>query len=103
MARKPGLAGNPQSQGKRVMSTRLYVSNLPLSATEEMLTGRFCKFGSVVSVALEPSARANRRGAFVEMTTRSGAQQAIAGLNLSDFDGRLVSVYLALSSVGKPS
>lgn len=85
------------------MSTRLYVSNLPLSATEEMLAGRFGKFGSVTSVALEPTDRASRRGAFVEMTTSSGAQQAIAGLNLSDFDGRLVSVYLALRSVAKPS
>lgn len=85
------------------MSTRLYVSNLPLSATEEMLVGRFGKFGSVLSVALEPTARANRRGAFVEMTTSSAARQAIAGLNLSDFDGRLVSVYLALSGVAKPA
>lgn len=83
------------------MSTRLYVSNLPLSATAEMLTGRFGKFGQVVSVALEPVERPHRRGAFVEMTTSSGAQQAIAGLNLSDFDGRLVSVYLALGSAPK--
>lgn len=83
------------------MSNRLYVSNLPLSATEEMLTGRFCKFGGVVSVALEPTPRPNRRGAFVEMNNSSAAQRAIAGLNLSDFDGRLVSVYLALSPVPK--
>jgi RNA recognition motif-containing protein len=81
------------------MSTRLYVSNLPLSATEETLIMRFCKFGNVASVALEPVERAQRRGAFVEMNTRSEAQRAIAALNLSDFDGRLVSVYLALSSV----
>jgi RNA recognition motif-containing protein len=81
------------------MSTTLYVSNLPLSATEEMLMTRFCKFGGVVSVTLEPTARPNRRGAFVEMSTSREALQAIAALNLSDFDGRLVSVYLALSSV----
>ena len=86
------------------MSTRLYVSNLPLSATEGMLITRFCKFGNVVSVVLEPERRPNRRGAFVEMNTSAAAQQAIAGLNLSDFDGRLVSVYLALSTVPrKPS
>lgn len=86
------------------MSTRLYVSNLPLSATAEMLIRRFCKFGGVASVALEPVERANRRGAFVEMKTSAQAQQAIAGLNLSDFDGRLVSVYLALSPVrAKPA
>ena len=81
------------------MSTRLYVSNLPLSATEQMLTIRFGKIGSVVSVQLEPVALASRRGAFVEMTTNSDAHRAIAALNLSDFDGRLVSVYLALSPV----
>jgi RNA recognition motif-containing protein len=80
------------------------VSNLPPSATEEMLIVRFCKFGGVASVALEPVEQAHRRGAFVEMNTSSEAQQAIAGLHRSSFDGRLVSVYLALSSVSrKPS
>jgi RNA recognition motif-containing protein len=79
------------------MGTKLYVSNLPLSATEEMLTTRFRKFGAVVSVTLE--AMRTRRGAFVEMATSADAYKAIAALNLSDFDGRLVSVYLALSSV----
>lgn len=83
------------------MSTKLYVSNLPLSATAEALITRFCKFGCVVSVAFEPVARASRRGAFVEMDTNSAAQKAIAALNLSDFDGRLVSVFLALGSVPK--
>jgi RNA recognition motif-containing protein len=73
------------------------VSNLPLSATEQMLTNRFCKFGSVLSVALE--APSSRRGALVEMKTTADALKAIAALNLSDFDGRLVSVYLALASI----
>jgi RNA recognition motif-containing protein len=83
------------------MSTRLYVSNLPLSATEGTLVTRFCKFGDVVSVMLDPEQRSNRRGAFVEMNTSAAAQKAIAALNLSDFDGRLVSVYLAVSGVPK--
>jgi RNA recognition motif-containing protein len=83
------------------MSTRLYVSNLPLSVTEDTLTTRFCKFGGVMSVTLEPVDRASRRGAFIEMRSGSEAQRAIAALNLSDFDGRLVSVYLALSRVPK--
>jgi len=81
------------------MGTRLYVSNLPLSATETKLTTRFGKFGAVLSVALEAMVRANRRGAFVEMEKSADAHTAIAALNLSDFDGRLVSVYLALKSV----
>jgi RNA recognition motif-containing protein len=86
------------------MATQLYVSNLPLSATEEMLTTRFGKFGVVVSVVLEVGAPANRRGAFVQMETNAQAFRAIAALNLTDFDGRLVSVYFALASAPeKPS
>lgn len=77
------------------MGTRLYVSNLPLSTTEERLTAQFRKFGVVLAVALDAVARANRRGAFVEMETSAEARNAIAGLNLSDFDGCLVSVYRA--------
>jgi len=77
------------------MGFKLYVSNLPISATEATLTSRFCKFGCVVSVKLEALIRANRRGAFVEMQTSAQAQGAINGINLSDIDGRLVSVYPA--------
>jgi RNA recognition motif-containing protein len=81
------------------MGTRLYVSNLPLSATEERLTTCFGKFGAVLCVALETMIPAKRRGAFVEMEKSGDAHKALAALNLSDFDGRLVSVYLALKSV----
>jgi RNA recognition motif-containing protein len=80
------------------MATRLYVSNLPLSATEERVTALFGRFGVVLSVALDAVARASRRGAFVEMQTSADARRAIAALNLSDFDGCLVSVYRALAS-----
>jgi RNA recognition motif-containing protein len=80
------------------MGTRLYVSNLPLSATEGALNNSFGKFGVVVSIALDAVARANRRGAFVEMKTRADAHRAIAGLNLSNIDGCLVSVYFALAA-----
>jgi RNA recognition motif-containing protein len=85
------------------MGTRLYVSNLPLSATEEKLADRFRKFGGVVSVAFEGLVRASRRGALVEMETRADAHRAIAALNLSDFDGCLVSVYLELTSAPRRS
>jgi RNA recognition motif-containing protein len=83
------------------MSTRLYVSNLPPSETEQKLASRFRRFGVVLSVGLEAVARANQRGAVVEMETSAAARNAIAGLNLSDFDGRLVSVYLALAGAQK--
>src|SRR6187551_3836941 len=75
------------------MSTKLYVSNLPLSITAEALITQFCKFGCVLSVVLDPVARAERRGALVEMDSRVSAKKAIASLNLTDYEGRLVSVF----------
>jgi len=83
------------------LGTRLYVSNLPLSTSKEGLAARFQSFGVVLSVALETAVRPSGRGAFVEMETFAQAHKAIAALNLSDFDGRLVSVYLALAHVPK--
>ena len=81
------------------MGVKLYVSNLPLSATAATLTSRFCEFGGVVSVTLVTPKRHDARGAFVEMQTNADAQKAIGALNLSDIDGRLMSVHLALGSV----
>jgi RNA recognition motif-containing protein len=79
------------------VSTTLYVSNLPPSATEELLAGKFGKFGAVVSVKLDRDVviGASRRGAFVEMRTAADAKQAINGLNLADYDGRMMSVHWA--------
>lgn len=84
------------SQDVRI-GTRVNVSNLPSSATAEGLTARFCKFGIVLSVELETKGRASRRVAVVEMETSADAYSAIAALNLSDFEGSLVSVYLAFA------
>jgi RNA recognition motif-containing protein len=81
------------------VSTTLYVSNLPLAATEEALAGKFGKFGAVVSVKLdrESGAGRGRRGAFIEMQTAADAKEAINGLNLTSYDGRLMSVYRAVA------
>ena len=38
------------------MSKTLYVSNLPLSATEDVLAGKFGNFGTVVSVKIDRDA-----------------------------------------------
>jgi RNA recognition motif-containing protein len=67
---------------------------LPLSATESTLADKFARFGAVLSVRLDNGAP--RRGAFVEMKTAAEAQRAINGLNLVDYDGRLISVYRAI-------
>jgi RNA recognition motif-containing protein len=77
------------------------VNNLPLSATEETLAGKFGKFGTVLSVKLDRDSATgiSRRSAFIEMQTAADAQKAINALNLADFDGRLISVYRALAAV----
>ena len=78
----------------------LYVSNLPLSATEEDLTRKFTRFGTVLSVRLNRDATTGRsqRSGFVEMKTATDAQTAINGLNLASYDGRLMSVNKAVTT-----
>ena len=84
------------------MSTTLYANNLPLTATEDGLISKFAKFGGVLSVRLErDAAGGSRRSAFIEMETALGARKAIDGLNMANFDGRVVSVYAALIPVAK--
>ena len=81
------------------MSTLLHVGNLPISATEEMLATKFGQFGSVVTTRItRDSAGRSLRAGFVEMSTTAGANAAVERLNLADFDGRLMSVYKAISS-----
>lgn len=76
------------------MSSTLYVSNLPFSATEELLADKFRRFGTVVSVKISRGAATQRSqcSAYVEMQTGIQAQTAVNGLNLADYDGRLMSV-----------
>jgi RNA recognition motif-containing protein len=83
------------------MSTTLYAGNLPISATADLLASKFAKFGSVISVTLDGNLATgvSRRGAFVEMGNAVDAARAVAGLNLANFDGRLMSVYKALVAV----
>ena len=83
------------------MSTKLYASNLPLSATEKGLALKFGKFGIVLSVKMDRDMETglSRRSAFIDMQTADGAQKAIYALHLADYDGRLISVYRALMPV----
>ena len=83
------------------MSTKLYAGNLPISATADLLAVMFAKFGTVVSVSLDrhPVTGASRRGAFVEMRDAVDAARAVEGLNLANFDGRLMSVYRAAGRI----
>jgi len=82
--------------------TTLYVSNLPFSATEQELGLKFGGCGSVVTVklVLDTSTGRSKRFGFIEMASRTEALAAIRLLNLTTYDGRLMSVNLATPKNG---
>ncbi len=76
------------------MGRRLYVGNLPYSATDEDLNELFSRAGGVANVhVMRDQATGRARGfAFVEMTTDEGAQKAIDELHEFKMDGRALVV-----------
>ncbi len=74
------------------MSTKLYVGNLAFGTTDQDLMELFGRFGQVVSaqVVMDRDTGRSRGFAFVEMA--SGAQEAIQGTNMSEFQGRNLTV-----------
>ena len=75
------------------MAKKLYVGNLPFSATEDEVRELFSRHGSVNSVALINDRETGRpRGfGFVEMDDQ-GASSAISALDGKDFGGRSLRV-----------
>ena len=73
--------------------TKIYVGNLPFSATESEVRELFAQHGTVESVALPSDRETGRpRGfCFVDMPA-DDAQKAIAGLNGSPMNGRPLRV-----------
>jgi cold-inducible RNA-binding protein len=76
------------------MGSRLYVGNLPYSATEEQLTELFGRAGKVDNVrVMRDMATGRARGfAFVEMGNDEDAQKAINQLHTHQMDGRALVV-----------
>lgn len=76
------------------MSKKLYVGNLPYSATEEQVRDLFEPHGDVSSIAMINDRETGRfRGfCFVEMSDDSEAQAAIEALDGQDMGGRSLRV-----------
>lgn len=76
------------------MAKKLYVGNLPYSASDESLHSKFSEFGEVLSAKIIMDRETNRSKGFgfVEMSDDSAADQAIEKLNGSDFNGRAMNV-----------
>lgn len=76
------------------MSQRIFVGNLPFSATDEQLNELFSKHGTVVTaeVVKDRYSQRSRGFGFVEMESADAATAAIAALNGQQMDGRPLTV-----------
>ena len=74
------------------MSKKIYVGNLPFSATEDEIRELFAQYGTVTSVSLisDRDTGAPRGFGFVEM--ESGASEAIQALDNRELGGRNLKV-----------
>lgn len=76
------------------MSKKLYVGNLPYSATDDSLKAVFEQAGTVESAKVIMDRETGRcKGfGFVEMSTDEEADEAVNKLNNADFEGRAMKV-----------
>jgi RNA recognition motif-containing protein len=76
------------------MGKKLYVGNLPYSATDQTLVDTFSAVGTVESakVIMDRDSGRSKGFAFVEMSTDDEASNAISQLNGTDCDGRKMNI-----------
>jgi len=76
------------------MGKRVFVGNLPFSATEDQLRELFAQHGDVVSAEIvkDKFTERSRGFAFVEMASDEAATAAVAALNQYQMDGRPLTV-----------
>ncbi len=76
------------------MGKKLYVGNLPFSATDQILTDTFAQCGTVESskIIMDRETGRSKGFGFVEMSTEAEAQDAISKFNGADYDGRAMTV-----------
>ncbi len=81
------------SLGPIPMSTKIYVGNLPYSASESDLSDLFGAFGVVhgVKIIMDKMSGRSKGFAFVEME-KADADKAIAELNGTDYGGRTLKI-----------
>ncbi len=76
------------------MGKKLYVGNLPFSATDDVLKEVFTQVGTVESakVITDRDTGRSKGFGFVEMATEAEAANAITKFNGADFEGRNITV-----------
>ena len=85
------------------MSKKLYVGNLPFSATEDSLKEAFSRFGTVesVSIIMDRYTGQSKGFGFIELSTKQEAAEAIAKMNTAEMDGRTLKVSEALPQASR--
>ena len=76
------------------MGKKLYVGNLPFSATDQILSDTFGQCGTVQSakIIMDRESGRSKGFGFVEMSTEAEAADAINKFNGADYDGRAMTV-----------
>lgn len=76
------------------MGKKLYVGNLPFSATDQALVDAFSQCGTVDSarIIMDRESGRSKGFGFVEMSTDEEAQAAINKFNGADYNGRPMTV-----------
>lgn len=76
------------------MGKRIFVGNLPFSATDQVLSDTFAQYGAVESAkVITDRATGRSKGfGFVEMATDAEALTAIEKLNGAEYEGRTITV-----------
>jgi RNA recognition motif-containing protein len=76
------------------MGKKLYVGNLPYSATDQVLADAFAQCGTVESakIIMDRDSGRSKGFGFVEMATEAEAAEAIKKFNGADYDGRAITV-----------
>ena len=76
------------------MGKKLYVGNLPFSATDQILVDTFSQCGTVESakIIMDRDSGRSKGFGFVEMSTEAEAALAITKFNGADYDGRPMTV-----------
>lgn len=80
------------------MGKKLYVGNLPFTATEDSLKEEFSRFGAVESVNIitDRYTGQSKGFGFIEFSTKQDAAEAISKMNNVEMDGRTLKVSEAL-------
>ncbi|SIQ50104.1 RNA recognition motif. (a.k.a. RRM, RBD, or RNP domain) [Pseudacidovorax sp. RU35E] len=87
------------------MTTKVYIGGLAPDVTGDELVALFEQFGEVLIVTLPTHARTGQPLGYghVDMRDAAGAEAAVAGLNGTEFRGRLLNANLLPASGRRPS